>query len=69
MQPVMNFPTDSDQNLENTPNNNKLAVAVIATCIVFSTVFSILRVYSRVYCAGKVKLEDCKYDHLSYGLQ
>lgn len=54
-------PPDSVQNLEDPPNDNKLALVVIATCIVLSTLFSILRVYSRVYCAGQVKIEDCEY--------
>lgn len=56
--PAARPPANSVQNLEDPPNDNKLAVAVIATCMVLSTAFSVLRVYSRVFCAGKVKLED-----------
>jgi hypothetical protein len=64
--PAARPPANSVQNLEDPPNDNKLAVAVITTCMVLSTAFSVLRVYSRVFCAGKVKLEDCKC-HLSLG--
>lgn len=62
--PVTTPPANTVQNLENPPNSNKLAIGVIATCIALSTVFSVLRVYSRVFCARKVRLEDCKNHQL-----
>lgn len=62
--PVTPPPANRVQNLENPPNSNKLAIGVIVTCIGLSTVFSLLRVYSRVFCARKVRLEDCKNHQL-----
>lgn len=59
--PVSTPPAGVVQNLEDPPNDNKLALGVIATCITLSTVFALLRVYSRVFCAQKVRLEDCKH--------
>lgn len=59
--PVSTPPVGIVQNLDDPPNDNKLALGLIATCITISTVFAILRVYSRVICARKVKLEDCKH--------
>lgn len=56
------------QHLDNPPNENRLALGVIGACIIVSTVFSVLRVYSRLFCAGKVRVEDCKYHQLSYEL-
>lgn len=54
-------PPNTVPNLENPHNENRLAIAVIATCLALATVFSVLRVFSRVFCVRKVRLEDCKY--------
>ena len=64
--PAWRPPNGSVAILDNPPNDNKLAVAVIATCLILATAFSVLRVYSRVFCAGKVRIEDCKYHRLLF---
>lgn len=53
-------PPGYSRNLDNPSNKNELALGIVVTCIIVSTVLSILRVYSRVFVARKVRLEDCK---------
>lgn len=65
IQQILNMPVTAPpphhvQNLEDPPNNNKLALGVLAASVVLSTVFSLLRAYSRFFYAGKFRLEDCE---------
>ncbi|KAI0457392.1 hypothetical protein F5B21DRAFT_501442 [Xylaria acuta] len=56
--PALPPPAGVVPNFVNPPNENGLAIAVIAVCVATATVAGLMRVYTRLYCVRKVELED-----------
>ena len=59
-QPAAPPPPGVIPNFDNPPNNNELAIAVLATSIVITTSAFLIRVYSKVFCTKKINIEDCQ---------
>lgn len=57
--PALAPPAGVVSNFDNPPNNNGLAQGVIATCITVATLCLVARVYTKLFCVRKFKLEDC----------
>lgn len=56
--PAMAPPPGETSNFSNPPNENPLAIGVLVTMIVISTVCVLVRLYARVYLLRKVQAEE-----------
>jgi hypothetical protein len=45
---------------DNPPNRNHVAEGLLIPCLILTSLFALLRVYSRALCIKKVFFEDCK---------
>lgn len=59
--PAMAPPTGETSNFSNPPNENPLAIGVLVTMIVISTLCVLIRLYARVYLLRKVQAEESEY--------
>ncbi|KAI1357406.1 hypothetical protein F5Y08DRAFT_346757 [Xylaria arbuscula] len=57
-QPAAPPPPGVIPNFDNPPNNNGLAIAVLAASIVITTSAFLIRVYSKVFCTKTINIED-----------
>ncbi|KAI0835900.1 hypothetical protein F5Y06DRAFT_274708 [Hypoxylon sp. FL0890] len=57
-QPALASPNGTIPNFNDPPNNNKLGIAVITVCIILTTLFFLIRCYTRVFYVKKSRLED-----------
>ncbi len=46
---------------DNPPNGNSTALKGTFACVAIEVLFSLARVYTRIFLTKKVKIEDCKY--------
>lgn len=46
---------------DNPPNQNSLAIAVVALCTSIGTILVSIRLYTRLFCGLRPKLEDCEF--------
>ncbi|KAI1078175.1 hypothetical protein F5B20DRAFT_231253 [Whalleya microplaca] len=51
-------PEGAIPDFDNPSNSNRLAMGVIATCMATTTLFALVRCYTRVCCVKRVRLED-----------
>lgn len=58
--PALAPPPHVVPNFENPPNNNPLAHAILAVNLVFSSLFLLIRAYSKIFCMKRVEVEDCE---------
>ncbi|KAI1117372.1 hypothetical protein F5Y14DRAFT_448310 [Nemania sp. NC0429] len=56
--PAASPPPGIHPNYDNPPNGNALAIGEIIASLVLATIVGLCRLYSRVFCTKKVKLED-----------
>jgi hypothetical protein len=47
-------------NFDNPPNQDAMAMAVVGHCFALVTIFTLARVYTRVFILKMVYLEDCE---------
>ncbi|KAI1412103.1 hypothetical protein F5Y13DRAFT_190784 [Hypoxylon sp. FL1857] len=57
-QPALPSPNGTTPNFNDPPNNNALAIAVIAVCIALTTIFFLIRGYTRIVYVKQFRLED-----------
>lgn len=62
--PAMAPPEGETSDFTNPPNENPLAIGVLVTMIVISTLCVLIRLYARVYLLRKVQLEESEYSPL-----
>lgn len=56
--PATEAPLGEDHNLENPPNNDTLVVAAVAICVAFSALFTLVRIYTRIWSPKVVAVSD-----------
>ncbi|KAI8625017.1 hypothetical protein F5Y19DRAFT_480069 [Xylariaceae sp. FL1651] len=66
--PAFDPPIDIIPNFNNPPNQNALAISVVVLCTTVASLLFLVRVYSRLFCSLKPKLEDyfCLAAFLAY---
>lgn len=62
--PAMAPPAGETSDFTNPPNENPLAIGVLVTMIVISTLCVLVRLYARVYLLRKVQAEESEYSPL-----
>lgn len=62
--PAMAPPPGETSDFTNPPNENPLAIGVLVTMIVISTLCVLVRLYARVYLLRKVQVEESEYSPL-----
>lgn len=62
--PAMVPPPGETSDFSNLPNQNPLAIGVLVTMIVISTLCVLVRLYARVYLLRKVAAEESEYSSL-----
>ena len=56
--PAMAAPDGQTSNLDNPPNENGLALAILILMIAISTICVLVRAYARVYLLRKIQVEE-----------
>lgn len=57
--PTTPAPNGSISILDNPPNSNNIAIAIITVCVVFSAIFYLARFYAK-YLVKEINVSDCK---------
>jgi hypothetical protein len=57
--PALKPPPGVVSNFSDAPNRTALCVGITITCIVLVTLGAIIRLYTRIFCMKKMRLEDC----------
>lgn len=59
--PALTPPAGVTPNFQNPPNQNTMARAVTGVCLAVAALLVGLRVYVKVFCTKRCRLEDCEY--------
>lgn len=59
--PAMAPPPGETSNFSNPPNENPMAIGVLVTMIVISTICVLVRLYARCYLLRKIQAEESEY--------
>lgn len=62
--PALQPPDGVTPNFDNPPNYNTSGYALCSFFLAVGSIAIILRTYARVFCAKKVRLEDCRLSKL-----
>lgn len=59
--PSLEPPPGVIPNFDNPPSNNPLAHGVLTLCLVLAVFAALIRGYAKLFCARKVRIEDCMF--------